>query len=556
MGRGGQRLLMPGPGSRRRFLLHAAAALGSAALGACERLTGSRAGKLPLTGGFDGPGFERGHALRAALATGLERPPDDTRRTSVAIIGAGISGLAAARAVQRGGIDDCRLFELEAEVGGNSRGGSIAGLACPWGAHYLPVPGPAADDIAELLTELRLRTVVAGQPVYDPLHLAHAPHERLWLPDRQRWQDGIRPGEGLDPAARTQFRRFAALVRAESSAGRYAIPTRAAGWDAHLAALDSQTFAAWLDGHGLTATPLRWYLDYCCRDDYGAGSARVSAWAGLHYFASRHGFAAPGDDEAVDEPVLTWPQGNAWLVERLAAPHRERIQVGAMTLRVTESAAGVEIDVLDQARQRITRWQADAAIVATPLFMAARLVAHPPEALRMAARALDYAPWLVANLHVRAPLDAARDQPPLSWDNVLYGSTGLGYVNAGNQSLRSHDGPTALTCYRAFGDDPAAGRAALLAQDWRHWADALLGELSGPHPDLRAKLGEIRIGRHGHAMAIPTPGVRGSDWLAALLAPRGRIAFAHADLSGHSVFEEAWDHGLRAGEAIARALRR
>ena len=58
------------------------------------------------------------------------------------------------------------------------------------------------------------------------------------------------------------------------------------------------TFAAWLDARRPAPTPhLRWYLDYCCRDDYGAGAAQVSAWAGLHYFASRHGFHAPGDDD-------------------------------------------------------------------------------------------------------------------------------------------------------------------------------------------------------------------------------------------------------------------
>ena len=45
-----------------------------------------------------------------------------------------------------------------------------------------------------------------------------------------------------------------------------------------------------LAAQGIDAPALRWYIDYCCRDDYGAGAAQVSAWAGLHYFASRHGF--------------------------------------------------------------------------------------------------------------------------------------------------------------------------------------------------------------------------------------------------------------------------
>ena len=35
------------------------------------------------------------------------------------------------------------------------------------------------------------------------------------------------------------------------------------------------------------------------------------------------------------------------------------------------------------------------------------------------------------------------------------------------------------------------------------------------------------------------------------LAPRGKIHFAHTDLSGVALFEEAFDHGLRAAREIA-----
>jgi hypothetical protein len=56
--------------------------------------------------------------------------------------------------------------------------------------------------------------------------------------------------------------------------------------------------------------------------------------------------------------------------------------------------------------------------------------------------------------------------------------------------------------------------------------------------------------RYGHAMSIPVPGVRSSAALHALAEPRGRVSFAHSDLSGYSVFEEALFHGVRAARAI------
>src|SRR6185369_1853851 len=102
-----------------------------------------------------------------------------------------------------------------------------------------------------------------------------------------------------------------AAVAAAGDDGAFEIPTARSRWSDALAALDRITFAAWLDAHGFFAPALRWYLDYCCRDDYGAGSADVSAWAGLHYFASRHGFRLQDDARSADAGeagVLTWPE--------------------------------------------------------------------------------------------------------------------------------------------------------------------------------------------------------------------------------------------------------
>jgi hypothetical protein len=82
----------------------------------------------------------------------------------------------------------------------------------------------------------------------------------------------------------------------------------------------------------------------------------------------------------------------------------------------------------------------------------------------------------VANLRLRAPLQDRPGAAP-SWDNVLYGAPGLGYVDARHQSLSPVPGPTVLTYYRALGDVPD-GRAQLLQRpgptgatpSWPSWA--------------------------------------------------------------------------------------
>jgi hypothetical protein len=326
---------------------------------------------------------------------------------------------------------------------------------------------------------------------------------------------------------------------------------------AHLA-LDALTFEHWLQRQGLDDAHLRWYLDYCCRDDYGAGLRMVSAWAGLHYFASRHGFHAPGEESADKEAVLTWPQGNGWLTQRLAAPLGERLRTGRVVLRIEEGRTGVVVDAWDNAAQTLERWQAAACIVALPVHVAARVVQHAPAFLREAAAATRHAPWLVGNLHLQ---DALLDRPGAapSWDNVIYREapgTSLGYVDAMHQSLRPVPGATVLTCYHALGDLPD-GRRQLQEQPWTHWRERILAELLEPHPELLQRATRLEITRYGHAMAVPVPGTLArlrrlplQDGARRPVLRAGRLYYAHSDWSGYSVFEEAYTQGRAAGLAV------
>jgi len=229
-------------------------------------------------------------------------------------------------------------------------------------------------------------------------------------------------------------------------------------------------------------------------------------------------------------------------VQRLAAPHAARLHTGRTVLRVTEGRHAVQVLAWDESRQRLEAWTAPQVVLALPLFVAARVFESPPPALREAARLLAYAPWLVANLQLTAPLLDRAGAPP-SWDNVLYGSRGLGYVDAMHQGLHPVHGATVLTAYHAL---PRSERPALLADDPRPWADRVLAELAPAHPDIHRRVQRIELMRWGHAMAIPAPGVQRHPALQALRAARGRVRYAHADLAGCSLFEEAFIAGCEA----------
>ena len=555
---------------RRQFLATAAA----------TALAGCHDAPRTLQGGFAGIDLARGHALRDLLQSGKLPAPSVVRRAQVIIAGGGVAGLAAARSLRLAGIDDFVLLELEDHPGGNSRGGSVNGIACPLGAHYLPVPGNDSREVQDLLEELGLRQRVAGRWQYDERNLCHSPQERLFRDGE--WQEGLLPVQGVGAGTLAQYRQFSALVQALGKAARFTMPVlKSLEAKRPLSpthqALDALVFDDWLVQQGLDDAHLRWYLDYCCRDDYGAGTARVSAWAGIHYFASRHGFSAPGDDAPPEQDgVLTWPEGNGWLTQRLAAPLHAggQLRTGCSVLRISEGRHGVEVDALHHATGTVERWQAPRAIVALPVFVAARVVQQAPAFLREAAQRLHWAPWLVANIHIDAPLLDHPGAAP-AWDNVLYQDAnpgGLGYVNAGHQRLDPRaaiTAPTVLSYYQALGDVPQ-GREQLATQPWTHWAQAALATLGGPHPDLAQRATRVEVTRYGHAMSIPTPGTLGFLSKIGLQRPSGkrkqlsngeqtqwlptpttaRLAFAHADWSGYSVFEEAFTRGHGAGLAV------
>ena len=76
------------------------------------------------------------------------------------------------------------------------------------------------------------------------------------------------------------------------------------------------------------------------------------------------------------------------------------------------------------------------------------------------------------------------------------------------------------------------------------------------HPEIASLALRLDVRLLGHAMARPAVGVVSSPELAAAARsrPLGLVHFAHSDLSGLSLFEEAVHWGGRAAAEVALAL--
>src|SRR5688572_30403442 len=288
---------------------------------------------------LSGPNFALGHRLRTMDFGSVT----EETSTDVVIVGGGIAGLSAARYLKKY-TDNFQLLELGSEVGGNALGGSNSTSAFPWGAHYLPLPGDGDEELTAFLKEINVITGYQnGLPIYNEYYLCFDPKERLYI--NHYWQEGILPHEGVPQTDRDEMERFTALMQEYKSRkgndGRYAftIPLDKSSNDADLLKLDEITMRDFLTQHRFHSPYLTWYVNYCCADDYGSSLSDTSAWAGIHYFASRKGTAA----NASSDSVLTWPEGNYWLVNQLKKNVADQIGPNNLVYQVIEIDHHVEI---------------------------------------------------------------------------------------------------------------------------------------------------------------------------------------------------------------------
>lgn len=536
--------------TRREIL---AAFLGAPfALAACKRNSAPRFPEGEIVGTSD----VFGHRLRDGLK--VEVPADAWTDVPIVIVGGGVAGLTAAWRLQNSGFNDFVLLELENAPGGTSRSGSNRNISFPWGAHYIPAPMKENAALVSLLDEMGVLEGkdAEGEPIVREQFLCRDPEERVFY--KGRWYEGLYLHAGASPEDKLELDRFnaelARWITWRDAKGRraFTLPVSACSDDVEVTALDQISMYDWLRYRDLNSRRLRWWIDYACRDDYGMTLVETSAWAGLFYFCSR--VAKPGVES---QSLITWPEGNGRLVNHLFEKTRARVQLDRAAVELIpiqkRARLGVEVVTVDREGRNPRGFRAERVIFAAPQFMARYVVRpyreNPPPHIAE----FQFGSWMVANLTLRdRPQQSPRDFP-LSWDNVLYESPSLGYVVATHQRGRDH-GPTVLTYYYPLCDAlPRHARTRLLETGWKEWTDVILTDLERAHPDIRDLTERVDVMRWGHAMIRPRTGFMWGQARREGAKPFQSIHFAHSELSGVALFEEAFDVGLRVADEV-RAL--
>lgn len=497
-------------------------------------------------GRIQGASFSRGHLIRKP-----EFPPAaQMEKVSTLIVGAGVSGLSAAYHLHKEN-HDFLILDLEQSYGGNARSGQNSSGQYPQGAHYLPLPPEDAIELKDFLADIGVITSFNndGVPTYNDYYLCSDPLERLYI--NGRWQEGIEPYSGLQDFEKEEMDRFFKLIdsfrhlKGKDGKKAFTLPRQRSSQDPKITKLDQIDFQSFIKSKNFQLKYLFWYLDYCCLDDYGAKARDVSAWAGIHYFVSRVS-KVQGIKENHNR-VLTWPEGNQFLVSRLASPVKEKIRLNNLVFSITDNSNGFEVLTYDFKEKKTIKYQCEKLIYSAPSFTAEKV--FQTESLKNLLLKKEYSPWMVANIELtKRPLSG---KVPLSWDNVSYYGKSLGHVVSDHQTLSSMKTSLTLTQYwplMASGDSSKIARIKALKTTHQEWCEEVVKELEQLYPGIADDIKKIDISLFGHGMIIPKPG-----FLKSKKVDHPNLFMAHTDQAGLSLFEEGFYQGLEAAKDILNA---
>ena len=471
--------------------------------------------------------------------------PTEEIITKFLIVGAGISGLSACRFFAQNNETDFLLLDMEDKVGGNSSNGENQFSKFPLGAHYLPFPNKEDQEIIAFLKESKmyLGDDENGNPILDDEQLTFPQQERLFF--KNTWQNDLLPQTGISEETKKEYHIFFKMMdefrTKKDDFGKYwfDIPIHNSSKEQNLLDLEKITFENWLHTKNLKSEELLWYLDYSCRDDFGLGIKSVSAWIGIHYFAGRkNNWVKNREDQ-----VFSWPEGNARLAKHLSKFSSGNTLTQNLAYQVEINNDKVEVLVFDDLAKKSKKIIADKVLFSTPQFVNQYIFKDRK------LKNFKYSPWLLSTITLKNEFGG---EVELAWDNVIYGTKGLGYIYDQHQNLNQNLSEKVITYYKSFSEEEVnKSRKKLFSLTEEELKKIVLDELKLAHPLIEDYILEMSFHKIGHGIIAPIPNqIFGEESENLRKNIDDRIYFAHSDLSGISIFEEAFHQGTNAAKQI------
>lgn len=446
-----------------------------------------------------------------------ERPlPKPERRVEVAIVGGGLSGLAAATLLSD---RDLMLLERESELGGVAKSGRWRDTEYSLGSAYLV-------DLEEPFGSFYDMLGLRPRPVPDPV-------------DRTLTDP---PGavDSRDGDLRQPYQNLQKLMLGLSQSQDFPkIPIGGAS-DAALA-LDQMSLFDFLRREHVDAR-LRGFVDVFCLSALGALAAEVSAYSGVNFLSD------------IASRIHAFPGGNAALAHamtrRIEKAGAGRVLTGAVVFAVEPAEYGYArvgwFDAQNSSELRCVeaRW----VIGAAPYFFSSRILRGVDPTVTAQLAGLRQGSFLVANCCFDGPIaaDAYDYWAPASktFSDVIDAAA----ILPAEARPKDHG---VLTVYAPF-RDPRAGRARMLAGDRAASAAPIVDDLRRFMPEnfAVARLAEVRLTRWGHHHTIASPGT--IAMMRAMPKRFGNVLLAHSDGQGMPAVESAIVEAQNAVKIIRR----
>jgi protoporphyrinogen oxidase len=461
------------------------------------------------------------HYLQSTGKKETQWPDRPEARVEVAVVGAGLSGLAAAYDLR-----DREVLVLEAgsRPGGVCLPGSYQGVPYPAGSAYF-YHDPGDQETLAWYRELGLNIEEA---------LVAPPASALF--DQGRWRPDCFSAAGLSslsvaPGVREKLLKFAdELEQYEASWDPLATPflTRPV-WD-------QCSFQDYLETIERLPREVTALFEPYCRSCLGAGPEAVSAWAGLYFLMAE--FSARSR-------IGSFPEGNARLVQALAASLDNRLRVGQTVVGLKNRPDAVHLQIWDEAGQRPWVLEAGMVILATGKFAARRLL--PPDCgwdLELFEE-FRYSSYVVAALCGKLSLEAP------GFENWIVGEPAFSDFILTPRSAPPGS-PRGMVVYAP--QPYPNGREALLTKTPEEQGQEILAAVARHFPGIEAEVEEIHLYRFGHAQVVPYPGF--IHFLKGRLSPQeGRFILANSDMEGLPCVEAALAQGRKAARRVRTTYR-